>query len=65
MSSGLRRSRTAARSCGSTGMAPSRRSPDGLDRPTSVEMINNTAYVVTLGGEVWRVDNIAGPPFGH
>jgi hypothetical protein len=25
----------------------------------------NTAYVVTLGGEVWRVDNIAGPPFGH
>jgi hypothetical protein len=34
-------------------MVPSRRSPDGLDRPTSVEMINNTAYVVTLGGEVW------------
>jgi len=38
---------------------------DGLDRPTSVEIIKNTAYVVTLGGEVWRVDNIAGPPFGH
>jgi sugar lactone lactonase YvrE len=36
----------------------------GLDRPTSVEIIKNTAYVVTLGGEVWRVDNIAGPPFG-
>jgi hypothetical protein len=38
---------------------------DGLDRPTSVEIIGNTAYVVTLGGEVWTVDNIAGPPYGH
>jgi hypothetical protein len=37
---------------------------DGLDRPTSVEIIQNTAYVVTFGGEVWTVDNIAGPPFG-
>ena len=37
----------------------------GLDRPTSVEIIDNTAYVVTLGGEVWRVNNIAGPPFGR
>ena len=37
----------------------------GLDRPTSVEIIKNTAYVVTLGGEVWKVDDIAGPPFGH
>ena len=37
----------------------------GLDRPTSVEIIKNTAYIVTLGGEVWRVDNIAEPPFGH
>jgi hypothetical protein len=36
----------------------------GLDRPTSVEIIDNTAYVITLGGEVWRVNNIAGPPFG-
>ena len=37
----------------------------GLDRPTSVEIIGNTAYVVTLGGEVWTVDNISGPPFGN
>jgi len=37
----------------------------GLDRPTSLEIIKNTAYVVTLGGEVWRVDDIAGPPFGR
>ena len=37
----------------------------GLDRPTSVEIIKNTAYIVTLGGEVWTVNNIAGPPFGQ
>jgi hypothetical protein len=37
---------------------------EGLDRPTSLEIINNTAYVVTLGGEIWTIDNIAGPPFG-
>ena len=36
----------------------------GLDRPTSVEIIDDTAYVVTLTGEVWRVSNIAAPPFG-
>ena len=28
----------------------------GLDRPTSVEIIKNTAYVVTLAGEVWKID---------
>jgi sugar lactone lactonase YvrE len=33
---------------------------DKLDRPTSMEIIGDTAYVVTLGGEVWRVDNLAG-----
>jgi hypothetical protein len=38
---------------------------DSLDRPTSMEIIGNTAYIVTLGGEIWTVDNIADPPFGH
>ncbi|WP_344247975.1 ScyD/ScyE family protein [Isoptericola hypogeus] len=28
---------------------------DGLDQPTSVEIVRGTAYVVTLGGEVWTV----------
>jgi hypothetical protein len=37
---------------------------DGLDRPTSFEFIGNTAYVVTLTGEIWKIDNVAGPPFG-
>lgn len=35
-----------------------------LDRPVSMEIIGNTAYVVTLLGQVWKVDNIAGPPHG-
>jgi hypothetical protein len=38
---------------------------EGLNQPTSLEIINNTAYVVTLGGEIWTIDNIAGPPFGR
>jgi hypothetical protein len=32
-----------------------------LDRPTSLEIIGNTAYIITLAGEIWTVDNIAGP----
>jgi hypothetical protein len=37
----------------------------GLDRPTSLEFIGNTAYVATLGGEIWTIDNVAGPHFGE
>lgn len=36
-----------------------------LDRPTSLEIIGNTAYIITLEGEIWTVDNIANPPFGR
>jgi hypothetical protein len=36
----------------------------GLDQPSSLEVVDNTAYVVTLGGKVWKVNDIAGPPFG-
>ena len=28
----------------------------GLNKPTSMEIVGHTAYVVTLGGEVWTVD---------
>jgi sugar lactone lactonase YvrE len=38
---------------------------DGLNQPTSLELIGNTAYIVTLGGEVWRVDDVSGPPHGR
>lgn len=33
---------------------------EGLDQPTSVEIVRNTAYVTTLGGEIWTVS-----PLGH
>jgi hypothetical protein len=31
---------------------------DDLDRPTSLEIVDDTAYVVTLGGEVWRIGDV-------
>jgi hypothetical protein len=34
----------------------------GLDRPTSLEFIGDTAYVVTLTGEIWQIDGVSGPP---
>jgi hypothetical protein len=37
---------------------------DGLNQPTSMEIIGNSAYVVTLGGEVWRIENVGGHPYG-
>jgi hypothetical protein len=24
----------------------------------------NTAYVVTITGQIWQIDNIAAPPYG-
>jgi sugar lactone lactonase YvrE len=38
---------------------------DRLNQPVSLEIIKNTAYVVTLGGDIWAIDDIAGPPFGR
>jgi hypothetical protein len=35
----------------------------GLDRPTSLKFIGTTAYIVTLTGEVWTIDNVGGRPF--
>lgn len=37
---------------------------DGLNLPTSLELMGTTAYVVTLTGEIWTIDNVAGAPFG-
>ena len=31
----------------------------GLNQPSSLEIIKNTAYAVTLGGEIWTVDDIS------
>ncbi len=35
-----------------------------LDRPTSLEFIGNTAFVVTLGGEIWKIEGVSCPPHG-
>jgi hypothetical protein len=35
-----------------------------LDRPTSMDFIGKTAFVVSLTGEVWKIENVSGPPFG-
>jgi hypothetical protein len=35
---------------------------DSLDQPTSLEFIGNTAYVVTLTGEIWKIDGVSCPP---
>ena len=36
-----------------------------VNLPTSLEFIGNTAYVVTLAGEIFRIDDVSEPPFGR
>ena len=31
---------------------------ESLNQPTSLEFIGKTAYVVTLGGEIWKIDDV-------
>jgi hypothetical protein len=31
---------------------------DRLNQPTSLELIGRTAYVVTLGGEIWKINGV-------
>ncbi len=38
---------------------------DELDQPTSLELVGTTAYVVTLGGEIWKIGDVSGPPYGE
>ena len=33
-----------------------------LNQPTSLEFIGNTAYVVTLTGQIWKIDGVSCPP---
>jgi hypothetical protein len=37
----------------------------GLNLPTSMEFIGNSAYIVSLLGEIWVVDDVSQPPFGR
>jgi hypothetical protein len=38
---------------------------NSLNQPTSLEFIGNKAYVVSLAGEVWEIDNVSPPLYGH
>ena len=31
----------------------------GLNQPSSMEIIKNTAYIVTLGGEIWTIEDLS------
>lgn len=35
---------------------------DGLNRPVSLQITKNTAYIVTMGGEIWKIGDISQPP---
>ena len=37
---------------------------DQLNLPTSLEFIGNTAFVISLAGEIWKID-VSSPPFGR
>jgi len=37
---------------------------EGLNQPTSVEFIGDTAYVVGLPGEIWKIKGVSSPPHG-
>ena len=30
----------------------------GLNQPTSLEIVGDAAYVVSLAGEIWKIDNV-------
>ena len=36
-----------------------------LNQPTSMEIIGNTAYIVSLAGEIWVIEDVASPPYGR
>ena len=38
---------------------------DGLNLPTSLEFIGNSAFVVSLAGDIWQIDDVGTPPFGR
>jgi hypothetical protein len=38
---------------------------EGLDLPTSLEFIGDTAYMVTLTGGIWKIDDVSAPPYGE
>ncbi len=37
----------------------------GINQPTSMQIVGDTAYVVTLGGEIWKYEDISRAPWGR
>ena len=37
----------------------------GLNLPTSMQFIGNTAFIVNLAGEIWVIEDVSAPPFGR
>jgi hypothetical protein len=37
---------------------------DGLNQPTSLEFIGNNAFIISLNGDVWKIEGVSSPPFG-
>jgi hypothetical protein len=33
-----------------------------LNQPTSLEFIANTAYIISLAGDIWKVAGVSSPP---
>jgi hypothetical protein len=38
---------------------------EGLNLPTSLELIGDTAYVVTLAGAIWKIEDVSSQPYGE
>jgi sugar lactone lactonase YvrE len=36
-----------------------------LNIPTSMQVIDNDAYIVSLTGQIWKIENVSQPPFGR
>ena len=33
---------------------------DELDLPTSLDFVGDTAFIVTLNGEIWKIEGLSG-----
>lgn len=38
---------------------------EALNIPTSMQIIGNDAYIVTLPGEIWKIKDVSSPPYGR
>jgi hypothetical protein len=38
---------------------------EGLNQPSSMEFIGNIAYIISLAGEIYKIENVSSPPYGN